>query len=134
MTDASPEEARIGSRDEQRFPVGTIIEAVGRPGRIRVQVIDLSLAGALVRSHGHRLTPGDCVLLDLSLAPQRARIVWAKASVAGCQFEEQLHPVVLKLILKGLRPEIDGSAEDDAPTGQVLPGALRCHERFTRVA
>ncbi len=105
MSLAAPEDVRIGSRDEQRFAVGAVVEAWGRPGRHLVQVVDLSLTGARVRCWNHGLREGDWLQLDLSLAPQRACIVWAQGSQAGCQFLAPLEPLDLKIILKALTPK-----------------------------
>ena len=105
MAGAAAEEVRIGSREEERFAVGAVVEAQGRPGRFLLQVDDLSLTGARIRCPAHRLIPGDWLLLDLSLAPQRACVVWADGMMAGCEFAEPLQPVVLRIMLKALIPK-----------------------------
>ncbi len=105
MGRAALEEVRIGSRDEQRFAVGAVVEALGRPGRLLVQVVDLSLTGARVRCWSHCLAEGDLLQLDLSPATKRASIVWAQGSLAGCEFLEPLEPLDLKIILKALTPK-----------------------------
>lgn len=102
MASARAEEARIGSRGEERLAVGGVIEAQGGSGRFLVQVVDLSLTGARVRCLSQLLTPGDRLLLDLALAPQRACIVWAEGGTAGCEFVEPLRPLDQRLILKAL--------------------------------
>jgi hypothetical protein len=105
MARAALEEVRIGSRDEQRFPVGAVVEAQGRAGRLLVQVVDLSLTGARVQCWSHCLVEGDWLQLDLSLAPRRASIVWAQGGLAGCEFLEPLEPLDLKIIRKALTPK-----------------------------
>lgn len=104
MDDAAEEEVRIGSRDEERFAVGALIEAQGSQGRFLLQVDDLSLAGARIRCPAHRFEAGEWLLLDLSLAPQRACVVWVNGILAGCEFAEPLQPSVLQIILKALTP------------------------------
>lgn len=105
MADLAEDEVRIGSRDEERFAVGAVIEAQGRPGRFLLQVDDLSLTGARIRCPSHRIEAGEWLQLDLALAPQRACVVWINGIMAGCEFAEPLQPVVLRIILKALTPK-----------------------------
>ena len=119
MVDAAEEEeVRIGSRDEERFAVGAVIEAQGPPGRFLLQIDDLSLTGARIRCPTHRVEAGEWLLLDLSLAPQRACVVWVNGTLAGCEFAEPLQPVVLRIILKALtpKPEESGPVPDSNAT------------------
>lgn len=122
MADAAEEEVRIGSRDEERFAVGAVIEAQGRPGRFLLQVDDLSLTGARIRCPAHRVEVGEWLLLDLSLAPQRACVVWVNGILAGCEFAEPLQHVVLRIILKALTPkpeEFGPVAHSNAPLAET---------------
>lgn len=125
MAVAAVEEVRIGSRDEERFAVGAVVEAQGRPGRFLVQVDDLSLTGARIRCPAQRLIPDDWLVLDLSLAPRRASIVWVEGMMAGCEFTEPLDPVVLRIILKALTP----SEESPAPDQINIPATAGTYSR-----
>lgn len=130
MADAAEEDVRVGSRNEERFALGVVIEAQGRHGRFLLQVDDLSLTGARIRCPLHRLAPGDWLLLDLSLAPQRACVVWAAGAMAGCEFAEPLQPVVLRIILKALTPKPEAQ-EAQVPGISASASSSAAHDTST---
>ena len=136
MAGAAAEEVRIGSRDEERFAVGAVVEAQGRPGRFLLQVDDLSLTGARIRCPAHRLILGDWLLLDLSLAPQRACVVWAEGMMAGCEFAEPLNPVVFRIILKALTPSLEaqepGQHSNSASAGTYFRSIVDAEDGLKR--
>lgn len=60
-----------------------------------LQVLDLSLGGAMVEAHGWTGETGDRVLVTLpGLSAQPAELVWREDGRAGIAFEQPLHETV----------------------------------------
>ena len=60
-----------------------------------LQVLDISIGGAMVEASGWTATPGDRVLLTLpGLSAQPGELIWNEDGRAGIAFEQPLHETV----------------------------------------
>jgi hypothetical protein len=60
-----------------------------------LEVLDLSIGGAMVEARGWAATPGERVLVTLpGLSAQPGELVWIEDGRAGIAFEQPLHETV----------------------------------------
>ena len=60
-----------------------------------LEVLDISIGGAMVEARGWSATPGERVLVTLpGLSAQPAELVWNEDGRAGIAFEQPLHETV----------------------------------------
>jgi len=79
-----------------------------RRGRFRavVEVLDISVLGARVKSIDV-LRVGDTIWLSFSgLEPLEAQVAWADTFLCGCRFVNPLHPAVLETMLARRRSDL----------------------------
>jgi hypothetical protein len=95
-----PTKPRISPRVPVDFGAG--LRQRGGAG-VTVHVMDLSTHGFCVETHLD-LSEGQPVWLRLpGIESSPARVCWVRGYVAGCSFDQPLHPAVLELVIKRAR-------------------------------
>lgn len=115
------EENIMSRRQELRAFIrgGVTIPAIVREhggGRQAVEVVELSQAGFRVHSSSF-IFSGRAIFLKLPGYSQlKARVVWSKDAIYGCEFTSKLHLAIFEDILKRYPQLI---CDDPAPTAKT---------------
>lgn len=71
---------------------------------VELEVLDLSIGGAMVEARGWTAQPSDRVLVTLpGLSAQPAEVVWVEDGRSGIAFEQPLHETVFDTFVAQLR-------------------------------
>ena len=79
-------------------------------GKVELAVLDLSPIGCMVRRHAWSAQADERILIQLEgLGFQPGRVSWVEGDLAGIEFEQLLHEVVLERLKGSLARDLQAA-------------------------